>query len=152
MNVVLFEPDIPQNTGNIARTCAATGTTLHLIHPLGFSLDEKHVKRAGLDYWDKVDIIEHNSWKDFLEKTEGANCYYLSTKGRKFYTEVSYTKEDFIIFGPETRGLPQTILEPAGDRVLRIPMRQGLRSLNLANTVALVLYEALRQIGFPDLQ
>ncbi|MBE3571924.1 MAG: tRNA (cytidine(34)-2'-O)-methyltransferase, partial [Moorella humiferrea] len=138
-------------TGNIARTCAATGAILHLIHPLGFRLDERHLKRAGLDYWQEVTIREHNSWQDFLAAYPEASCYYLSTKGRRHYTEAAYCPGDFLVFGPETRGLPPSILEPAGERVLRIPMRPGLRSLNLANTVALVLYEALRQLAFPGL-
>jgi tRNA (cytidine/uridine-2'-O-)-methyltransferase len=151
LHVVLYQPEIPQNTGNIARTCAATGTVLHLIHPLGFRLDEKHLKRAGLDYWDEVTIHEHNSWQSFLETYPQATCYYLSTRGHRYYTDVNYRPGDFLVFGPETRGLPASILEPAGERVLRIPMRPGLRSLNLANTVALVLYEALRQLAFPGL-
>lgn len=151
LNIVLYQPEIPQNTGNIARTCAATGAVLHLIHPLGFRLDERHIKRAGLDYWQEVNIREHNSWQDFLTAYPEAQCYYLSTKGRRRYSEVIYRPGDFLVFGPETRGLPPSILEPAGERVLRIPMRPGLRSLNLANTVALVLYEALRQLAFPGL-
>lgn len=151
LHVVLVEPEIPQNTGNIARTCAATGTILHLIHPLGFSLSEKHLKRAGLDYWEEVTIEEHSSWEAFCQAYPQANCYYLSTKGRRFYTEPRYQEGDFLVFGPETRGLPAEILDRAEDRVLRIPMRPGLRSLNLANSVALVLYEALRQLGFPGL-
>jgi tRNA (cytidine/uridine-2'-O-)-methyltransferase len=151
LHVVLVEPEIPQNTGNIARTCAATGSILHLVHPLGFSLSEKHLKRAGLDYWEEVTIKEHSSWESFCRAYSQANCYYLSTKGRRFYTEARYQEGDFLVFGPETRGLPAEILDRAGDRVLRIPMRPGLRSLNLANSVALVLYEALRQLGFPGL-
>ncbi|MCG0278097.1 MAG: tRNA (uridine(34)/cytosine(34)/5-carboxymethylaminomethyluridine(34)-2'-O)-methyltransferase TrmL [Thermanaeromonas sp.] len=151
LNVVLVEPEIPQNTGNIARTCAATGSILHLVHPLGFSLDEKYLRRAGLDYWDKVNIVEHTSWFAFCQAYPNANCYYFSTKGRRRYTEVKYSDGDFLIFGPETRGLSAEILSQAPERVLRIPMRPGLRSLNLANSVALVLYEALRQLGFPGL-
>ncbi|MGI9952430.1 tRNA (cytidine(34)-2'-O)-methyltransferase [Moorellaceae bacterium AZ2] len=150
-HVVLVEPEIPQNTGNIARTCAATGSVLHLVHPLGFTLSEKHVKRAGLDYWDEVTIEEHASWAAFCQAYPEANCYYFSTKGKRLYTEPHYREGDFLIFGPETRGLSAVILQEAGDRVLRIPMRPGLRSLNLANSVALVLYEALRQSGFPGL-
>jgi len=151
INIVLYQPEIPHNTGNIARTCAATGAMLHLIYPLGFTLDEKHLKRAGLDYWDEVNIREHSSWAAFQEAYPDAGCYYLSTKGRRRYTEVKYQPGDFLVFGPETRGLPADILEPAGARVLRIPMRAGLRSLNLANSVAIVLYEALRQLDFPGL-
>jgi len=152
LQVVLFQPEIPQNTGNIARTCAASGAVLHLIHPLGFSLDEKHVKRAGLDYWQEVTIHEHAGWTAFQEACRGANCYYLSTKGQCLYTDVKYREGDMLVFGPETRGLPEEILKAAGERALRIPMRPGLRSLNLANTVALVLYEALRQLDFPGLK
>lgn len=151
LHVVLYQPEIPQNTGNIARTCALTGTVLHLIYPLGFRLDERHLKRAGLDYWEEVTILEHSTWAAFREAYPDANCYYLSTKGRRRYTEVDYRPDDFLVFGPETRGLPASILEPAGDRVLRVPMRPGLRSLNLANSAAIVLYEALRQLGFPGL-
>lgn len=152
LHVVLFQPEIPPNTGNIARTCAASGTVLHLIHPLGFKLDEKHLKRAGLDYWQEVTIHEHADWTAFQEACWGANCYYFSTKGQRLYTDVKYREGDMLVFGPETRGLPEEILKTAGDRALRIPMRPGLRSLNLANTVALVLYEALRQIDFPGLK
>ncbi len=152
LQVVLYQPEIPQNTGNIARTCAASGTGLHLIHPLGFSLAEKHLKRAGLDYWQQVNIYEHASWAAFQAAYPGASCYYLSTKARRLYTEVDYRDGDMLVFGPETRGLPQDILAVAGERALRVPMRPGLRSLNLANTVALVLYEALRQLGFPGMQ
>jgi tRNA (cytidine/uridine-2'-O-)-methyltransferase len=152
LQVVLYQPEIPQNTGNIARTCAASGTGLHLIHPLGFSLAEKHLKRAGLDYWQEVMIYEHQSWAAFQATYPGASCYYLSTKARRLYTEVEYREGDMLVFGPETRGLPADILTAAGARALRIPMRPGLRSLNLANTVALVLYEALRQLGFPGLK
>lgn len=151
LHVVLVEPEIPQNTGNIARTCAATGSILHLVHPLGFSLNEKYLRRAGLDYWDKVNIEEHSSWLAFCQAYPAANCYYFSTKGQRLYTEVKYSDGDFLIFGPETRGLSAEILSQAGERVLRIPMRPGLRSLNLASSVALVLYEALRQLGFPGL-
>jgi len=152
MNVVLFQPEIPQNTGNIARTCAATGTVLHLIHPLGFRLDEKYVKRAGLDYWQQVDIREHADWQAFQASCREANCYYFSTKGRRFYTDVKFSEGNYLVFGPETRGLPRDMLEKAGDRVLRVPMRPGLRSLNLSNTVALVLYEALRQLDFQGME
>ncbi|MDN5347124.1 MAG: tRNA (cytidine/uridine-2-O-)-methyltransferase [Clostridia bacterium] len=151
LNVVLVEPEIPQNTGNIARTCAATGAVLHLVHPLGFRLDEKHLKRAGLDYWDKVILKTHASYAAFKEAHPQGNFYFFTTKGRCFYHEVRYRDGDFLIFGPETRGLKAEILAEAGERALRVPMLPGLRSLNLANTVALVLYEALRQLGFPGM-
>ncbi|HHP50998.1 MAG TPA: tRNA (uridine(34)/cytosine(34)/5-carboxymethylaminomethyluridine(34)-2'-O)-methyltransferase TrmL [Moorella mulderi] len=150
-HIVLYQPEIPQNTGNIARTCAVTGAVLHLIHPLGFSLDEKHLKRAGLDYWQEVDVREYPDWETFRTIHSQARLFYYSTKGRRWYTEVQYKPGDFLVFGPETRGLPEALLREGGHHVLRIPMRPGLRSLNLANTVALVLYEALRQTGFPGL-
>ena len=155
INVVLVEPEIPQNTGNIARTCAATGCKLHLVHPLGFDISEKQVKRAGLDYWDKVEIEEHASFKDFLDKyppTE--NMYYLTTKGQKCYSDVDFNKHDeiFILFGKETKGLPEDFLLKHMENAIRIPMKDTLRSLNLSNSVAIVVYEILRQNNFGDLQ
>lgn len=152
LNVVLYQPDIPQNTGNIARTCAATGTILHLVHPLGFQIDAKHIRRAGLDYWQEVVIREYESWEVFRETYGSKRTFFFTTKGKRLYTEVDYREGDYLVFGPETRGLPEEIIAPAGDRALRIPMRQGLRSLNLSNSVALVLYEALRQLGFKGLE
>lgn len=156
LNVVLVEPEIPQNTGNIARTCAATGGKLHLVHPLGFNISEKQVKRAGLDYWDKLEIEEHNSFSDFLEKypPEKNNMFFLTTKGQKCYTEVDYSKmeEVFLLFGKETKGLPEDILLKYLDKAIRIPMREALRSLNLSNSVAIVVYEVLRQHNFEYLE
>lgn len=155
INVVLVEPEIPQNTGNIARTCAATGSKLHLVHPLGFDISEKQVKRAGLDYWDKVEIEEHNSFKDFLEKYPPKNnMFSLTTKGKKCYSDVDFTKFDeiFILFGKETKGLPEDFLLKHMENAIRIPMKETLRSLNLSNSVAIVVYELLRQDSFKNLQ
>lgn len=152
MNIVLLEPEIPQNTGNISRTAAATGVTLHLIKPLGFSLDEKSLKRAGLDYWDKLDLKVWENWQDFVDHNEGANLWFASTKAARRYTDVAYGKDDYIVFGKETRGLPEPLLAANYDHCIRIPMRPTLRSLNLSNSVAIVLYEALRQQDFEGLQ
>ena len=148
MNIVLHEPEIPQNTGNIARTCACTGTTLHLIKPLGFSLDEKHLKRAGLDYWDQLDLRIYENYEDFLEKNPGAKIYMATTKASHVYTEVQYEPDCYIMFGPESRGIPEEILVEHPDTSVRIPMWGETRSLNLSNSVAVILYEALRQNGF----
>ena len=152
LNIVLVEPEIPQNTGNIARTCAALGATLHLVHPLGFDISEKAVKRAGLDYWDKLEIIEYANLEEFKKKTENKNIYLLSTKSQKSYTDVNYEEDAYIIFGPETRGLPEDYILDNFDRAVRIPMREGLRSLNLSNSVAIVAYEVERQWNFTNLQ
>ncbi|MBR4235335.1 MAG: tRNA (uridine(34)/cytosine(34)/5-carboxymethylaminomethyluridine(34)-2'-O)-methyltransferase TrmL [Clostridia bacterium] len=151
MNIVLVEPEIPPNTGNIARTCAATGTHLHLIEPLGFVLDDKHLKRAGLDYWQLMEYTVYKTWTEFLERNPGASLYYLSTKAPRDYTQVKYGPDDYLVFGKETKGLDEQLLSDNYDRCLRIPMREEARSLNLANSVAIVLYEALRQQGFPRL-
>ena len=156
LNIVLVEPEIPQNTGNIARTCAAIGAKLHLVKPLGFSIDEKQVKRAGLDYWDKLDIEEHNNFKEFLEKykPEENDMYFITTKGTHCYSDVDYSKMDeiFILFGKETKGLPEDILKKYIEKTARIPMRPTLRSLNLSNSVAIVAYEIFRQKNFEELQ
>ena len=152
MHIVLHEPEIPQNTGNIARTCACTGTTLHLIKPLGFSLDEKHLKRAGLDYWDQLDLRIYENYEDFLEKNPGAKVYMATTKAPNVYTDVSYGKDDYIMFGKETAGIPESILAHHKKTCVRIPMGPDFRSLNLSNSVAIILYEALRQQGFEGLQ
>ena len=152
LNIVLVEPEIPQNTGNIARTCAALGATLHLVHPLGFDISEKAVKRAGLDYWDKLEIIEYENLEEFKKKTENKNIYLLSTKSQKCYTDVNYEDDAYIIFGPETRGLPEDYILDNFDSAVRIPMREGLRSLNLSNSVAIVAYEVERQWNFANLQ
>ena len=152
MNIVLYEPEIPQNTGNIARTCAATGSRLHLIEPLGFRIDESAVKRAGLDYWDKLDLVVYPDWDTFVARNEGATLWYASTKAAHLYTQVAYGPDDYFVFGKETKGLPESLLAAHYDRCVRIPMRPTLRSLNLANSVAVVLYEALRQQDFAGLQ
>ncbi len=151
MHLVLYQPEIPQNTGNIARTCAATSTSLHLIKPLGFTINDKYLKRAGLDYWDDVEIFYHNSYSDFLEKYPDANIFYVTTKGKKNYCEVNYPKNSFIMFGPETRGLPIEIINNNFNNCLRIPMMDNIRSLNLSNSVSIILYESLRQNGFMNL-
>ena len=156
LNIVLVEPEIPQNTGNIARTCAALGAKLHLVYPLGFSISEKQVKRAGLDYWDKLEIEEHESFKKFLEKyrPEENNMFFVTTKGKHVYSDVNYSNmnEVFALFGKETNGLPEDILLKYIDKTIRIPMRESLRSLNLSNSVAIVAYDIFRQAGFDKLQ
>ena len=156
LNIVMVEPEIPQNTGNIARTCAAIGAKLHLVHPLGFSISEKAVKRAGLDYWDKLEIEEHISLNAFLQKypPEENNMFFSTTKGKHIYSEPKYDKMDeiFILFGKETKGLPEDLLLKYIDKTIRIPMRETLRSLNLANSVCVVAYEVFRQCGFDGLQ
>ncbi len=152
MNIVLFEPEIPQNTGNIARTCAATGAKLHLIEPLGFKLEDRYLKRAGLDYWGMMEYTVYKDFESFLGQNSGGVMHYASTKAPRDYTKASYGPEDFIVFGCETRGLPENLLEKAYDRCIRIPMREDARSLNLSNSVAVVLYEALRQQDFPGLK
>ncbi|MCR5348448.1 MAG: tRNA (cytidine(34)-2'-O)-methyltransferase [Bacilli bacterium] len=151
IHVVLHEPEIPQNTGNIARTCAATGASLHLIHPLGFSLDERSLRRAGLDYWDKLDVHEYSSLDDFYSRHPDAKVFYFSTKAHHLYSEVAYPNEVYLMFGKETKGLPEDLLRLHEKDTVRLPMREGLRSLNLSNSVAIGVYEALRQHGFEDL-
>lgn len=151
MHIVLYEPEIPQNTGNIARTCAATGSILHLVKPLGFSLEDRYLKRAGLDYWKLVECHVHERFEELLEAYPGARMHFLSTKAPRGYTEAAYGPDDFLVFGRETRGLPESLLSRVYDRCLRIPMVPGARSLNLSNSVAIVLYEALRGLGFPGL-
>mgnify|MGYP001324466687 CR=1 FL=1 len=151
MHIVLFEPEIPQNTGNIARLCAGTGSKLHLIKPLGFSVDDRQLKRAGLDYWHLVDITYHNSFIELQAKYPGRNFYLNTTKAKQKHTDITYTSEDFIVFGKETKGLPEDILCQYPDNLVRVPMIADARSLNLSNAVAVVVYEALRQQGFPGL-
>lgn len=151
MNIVLVNPEIPQNSGNIARTCAATGTVLHLIRPLGFELTDKYLKRAGLDYWNLMEYYVYDNPEEFFLNHPGARCHYATTKAPRGYHEASYQDGDFLIFGCETRGLPENLLKKTYDRCIRIPMRTEARSLNLSNSVAIVLYEALRQNGFPGL-
>lgn len=151
MNIVLVEPEIPQNTGNIARTCAATGASLSLIEPLGFEISDKYLKRAGLDYWNMVNVKVYRDLPTFFLENPGLNCYYATTKAPRAYSEVAYREGDCLIFGKETRGLPEALIAPNLDRCIRIPMIEGARSLNLSNSVAIVLYEALRQQNFPNL-
>lgn len=148
MNIVLYEPEMPANTGNIGRTCVATGTRLHLIEPLGFKLSEKAVKRAGLDYWDKLDVTVYSDYQDFIEKNPGAKIYMATTKAPNVYTEASYEPDCYIMFGPESRGIPEDILVKHQETCVRIPMWGDIRSLNLSNSVSIILYEALRQNGF----
>ena len=152
INIVLCEPEIPQNTGNIARTCAATGASLHLIRPLGFEIDNAKLKRAGLDYWDKLDITFYDGLDDFYAKHPDAKIYYFSTKARYKYSDVNYPDDAWIMFGKETKGLPEELLLANPDTCVRIPMRDGLRSLNLSNSVAIAVYEILRQHDFEDMQ
>lgn len=156
INVVMVEPEIPQNTGNIARTCAAIGAKLHLVHPLGFEINDKYLKRAGLDYWDKLEIEEHNSLDEFLEKynPDKNNMFFASTKSQKTYVDVNYNEmeEVFVLFGKETKGLPEDLLKKHMEKCIRIPMREELRSLNLSNSVAIIVYEILRQVEFDGLE
>lgn len=156
LNLVLVEPEIPQNTGNIARTCAAIGAKLHLVHPLGFDISEKSVKRAGLDYWDKVEIEEHQSLTEFLAKyqPEKTAMYFVTTKGKKVYSQANYPEKEevFLLFGKETKGLPEELLQNYIEKTIRIPMRPSLRSLNLANSVAIAAYEVMRQVEFENLE
>ena len=151
INIVLHEPEIPQNTGNIARTCAATGAALHLIRPLGFAIDDRKLKRAGLDYWHQLDITYYDGLDDFYAKNPEAEVYYFSTKAPHLYTQIEYPNPVFIMFGKETKGLPEELLHSNPDRCVRLPMREGLRSLNLSNSVAIAVYEILRQGNFADL-
>ena len=151
MNIILHEPENPLNTGNIGRTCVATNSSLHLIEPLGFHLTSKYVKRAGMDYWDRLDVTRYDDWEDFLDKNPDAHIYYATTKARHTYTEVNYGPNDFIMFGKESAGIPEEILVQHPDDCIRIPMARDERSLNLSNSVAIILYEALRQMDFAGL-
>lgn len=151
MHIVLVEPEIPSNTGNIARTCAATGCVLHLVHPLGFSIDDRQLKRAGLDYWHLLDVREYQSIHEIWDKHPEGRFFYASTKGGQWYSDVTYGPDDFLVFGKETKGLPRELLESRKSEVVRIPIREDARSLNLSNAVAIVVFEALRQNGFPNL-
>lgn len=151
LNIVLLEPEIPANTGNIGRTCVAAGARLHLIEPMGFRISQKEVKRAGLDYWDKLDVIVYDSYSDFLEKNPGAKIYFATTKAKHTYADVSFEEDAYIMFGKESAGIPEEILVEHPEECIRIPMFGEIRSLNLANSVAIVLYEALRQNHFMDL-
>ena len=149
LNIVLHEPEMPANTGNIGRTCVAAGARLHLIEPLGFQINEKQLKRAGLDYWDKLDVTIYDDFNDFLEKNPDAKIYMATTKSKQKYTDVNYEEDAYIMFGKESAGIPEEILLDYKETAVRIPMFPEIRSLNLANSVAIVLYEALRQQGFP---
>ena len=152
MNVVLLEPEMPSNTGNIGRTCVATGTRLHLIEPLGFSLSEKALKRAGMDYWPDLDVTTYVDYEDFLARNPGAQIFYATTKGRHIYSDAAYPDGCYIMFGKESAGIPEEILREHPDTCVRIPMIGETRSLNLSNSVAVVLYEALRQQGFAHMK
>ena len=151
MHIVLVEPEIPNNTGNISRTCAVTGSTLHLVRPLGFSTDDKHLKRAGLDYWQYLDLHYHDSFAEVMEQYPKGRFFFATTKAHRCYTDVQFQSDDFLVFGKETAGLSQEIRDLIPENNIRIPMGKDIRSLNLANSVAIVLYEALRQQGFPNL-
>lgn len=152
MNIILHEPEMPANTGNIGRTCVATGARLHLIEPLGFMINDKMLKRAGLDYWPKLDVTIYSSWEDFLEKNPDAVIFMATTKSKQKYTDVSYPDNSFIMFGKESAGIPEELLLDNKDNCVRIPMMPKERSLNLSNSVAIILYEAMRQQGFSGLE
>ncbi|MBQ2642490.1 MAG: tRNA (cytidine(34)-2'-O)-methyltransferase [Eubacterium sp.] len=152
MNIVLLEPEIPQNTGNIGRTCCATDTKLHLIEPMKFRINEKNLKRAGMDYWEDLDVVIYDSYRDFCEKNPNAKIWYATTKAHQKYTDVEFGPDDFIMFGKESAGIPEEILVEHEDNCIRIPMNEDIRSLNLSNSVAIVLYEALRQLDFKGMQ
>ncbi|MFW6288025.1 MAG: tRNA (uridine(34)/cytosine(34)/5-carboxymethylaminomethyluridine(34)-2'-O)-methyltransferase TrmL [bacterium] len=151
MHIVLVEPEIPYNTGNIARTCAVTQSSLFLVRPLGFSTDDKYLKRAGLDYWDKLDISYYDSIYDLMDDYPDSNFYFASTKSAHGYHQIEYKYDDFLVFGKETEGLPESLLKDNLENCIRIPMGKEIRSLNLANSVSIILYEALRQLDFPNL-
>lgn len=151
LNIALIEPEIPQNTGNIARTCAATGARLHLVGPMGFQITDKQVRRAGLDYWDKLDITYYDSIEDFFEKNKNADFYYFTTKGGIAHSDMQYKNNAFLVFGKETKGLPEELLRDNYDKCVRLPMRGIIRSLNLSNAVCVSTYEVLRQWGYPEL-
>lgn len=152
MHIILHQPEIPANTGNIGRTCVATGTSLHLIEPLGFRLNEKEIKRAGMDYWEKLDVTRYVNFEEFREKHFGAKIWMATTKAKRSYTDVAFRPDDFIMFGKESAGIPEEILVENEETCIRIPMLSDIRSLNLSNSVAIVLYEALRQNGFSQMQ
>jgi len=151
MHIVLVEPEIPSNTGNISRTCAVTGSSLHLVCPLGFSTDDKHLKRAGLDYWQYLDLHYYDSFADLRQKYPQERFFFATTKARRYYTQMRYRADDFLVFGKETAGLPSELLAANAKQCIRIPMGKDIRSLNLGNSVAIILYEALRQQGFGGL-
>ncbi|HKK96401.1 MAG TPA: tRNA (uridine(34)/cytosine(34)/5-carboxymethylaminomethyluridine(34)-2'-O)-methyltransferase TrmL [Anaerovoracaceae bacterium] len=154
LHIVFVEPEIPQNTGNIARTCAATNTVLHLVKPLGFNIDEKSVRRAGLDYWEHVNLLVHESFQEFLDEYKEANMYLATTKGGSIYSDIIFEDDDMILFGRETKGLPKEFIESRKEKSIRIPMSENtrLRSLNLSNSANIILFEALRQLNYPGLE
>lgn len=155
LHIVLVEPEIPSNTGNISRTCSVIGAALHLVHPLGFDISDKQVKRAGLDYWDELELYEYNSFDEVREKYRDGEFFYCTTKGKKTYSDVNYNEcesDIFLVFGKETKGLPEDLLAENYDRCIRIPMKENKRSLNLSNSVAIIAYDVLRQLGFDKLQ
>ena len=152
MNIVLHQPEIPANTGNIGRTCVATGTRLHLIEPLGFRLDEKSIRRAGMDYWEHLEMTRYINYQEFLDQNPGAKIWFATTKAKKVYSEVSFGPDDYIMFGKESAGIPEEILVANEEHYIRIPMLSSIRSLHLSNSVAIVLYEALRQNDFQSMQ
>ncbi len=152
MNIVLHQPEIPANTGNIGRTCVATGATLHLIEPLGFKLNEKEIRRAGMDYWEHLDVRRYMNFEEFIEKNPGARIWMATTKAKNVYTDVQFEENDYIMFGKESAGIPEEILVDYEETCIRIPMLDKIRSLNLANSVAVVLYEALRQNDFESMK
>ncbi len=152
LNIVLYEPEMPANTGNIGRTCVITGARLHLIEPLGFHLNEKMIKRAGLDYWDRLDVTRYMDYRDFLDRNPAAEIFYATTKAKNRYSDVNYRENSYLMFGKESAGIPEEILVEHPEQCIRIPMLPGERSLNLANSVSIVVYEALRQLDFPGLE
>ena len=155
IHIVLVEPEIPSNTGNISRTCSVTGAALHLVHPLGFDISEKQVKRAGLDYWDELELYEHQSFTEVLEAYPEGRFYYCTTKAKNAHSDIAYTVEGgdvFLVFGKETKGLPEDLLAKHYDNCIRIPMHENMRSLNLSNSVAVILYEVLRQTGYENIE
>lgn len=152
MHIILHQPEIPANTGNIGRTCVATGTALHLIEPLGFRLDEKSIRRAGMDYWAHLDVTRYINFQEFREKHPGAKIWYATTKAKRLYTEADFGQDDYIMFGKESAGIPEELLVENESTCIRVPMMEEIRSLNLSNSVAIVLYEALRQNGFAGMQ
>lgn len=152
INIVLYSPEIPQNTGNISRTCAVTGARLHIIKPIGFEISDRTLKRAGLDYWDKLDVSYYDSYDDFIEKNKGADLFYFSAHGKNSYADIKYPDGVFLVFGRESVGLPKELIEANYDRTVRIPMKKTLRCLNLSNSVAIAVYEVLRQNNFGGLE
>lgn len=152
MHIILHQPEIPANTGNIGRTCVATGTALHLIEPLGFRLDEKSIRRAGMDYWEQLNVTRYINFQEFREKHHGAKIWYATTKAKRLYTEADFGQDDYMMFGKESAGIPEELLVENEETCIRIPMMEEIRSLNLSNSVAIVLYEALRQNGFTGMQ